>query len=401
MLGVIGPATTSQFGREKSIAVSYVKGVSHTGTIRQVIDRVQKYGGGMRCWIAVLLLAACSGDAAATTSARVSTPTSVSSASTITAPASTTATTAATATPARPPSVAEVVEFPVTTGSRPHDVAPAPDGFVWYSGQGNGTLGRLDPETGEVTEFPLGPGSAPHGVIVGPDGSPWLTDSGLNAVVRVDPENGEVSLFELPGANVNLNTAVFDHDGILWFTGQAGAYGSLDPSTGEIEIFESPGGRGPYGITVTPKNEVFYASLAGNHLAYVNPDDGTATVLEPPTPQQGSRRAWSDSEGTVWVSQWGAGQVAAYQPSTDTWREWALPREDAGAYAVYVDESDRVWLTDFAGDGSVVRFDPANESFEVFPLPTPGGNVRQLLGRPGEVWGAESAADAVIVIRFG
>jgi virginiamycin B lyase len=91
-----------------------------------------------------------------------------------------------------------VVEFPVPSGSHPHDVAPAPDGTVWYSGQGNGTLGRLDPVSGEVTEISLGPGSAPHGVIVGPDGMPWLTDSGLNALVRVDPDSAEVTLFELP-----------------------------------------------------------------------------------------------------------------------------------------------------------------------------------------------------------
>jgi virginiamycin B lyase len=66
-----------------------------------------------------------------------------------------------------------------------------------------------------------------------------------------------------------------------------------------------------------------------------------------------------------------------------------------------VDETNRVWLTDFAGDGAVVRFDPATEGFESFPLPSPGGNVRQLLGVAGEVWGAESAADALIVLRYG
>jgi virginiamycin B lyase len=59
-----------------------------------------------------------------------------------------------------------------------------------------------------------------------------------------------------------------------------------------------------------------------------------------------------------------------------------------------------VWLTDFTGNGALVRFDPGTETFESFPLPTPGGNVRQLLGRPGEVWGAESAADALVVVRF-
>ena len=349
--------------------------------------------------MALLVLAACSADQAATISVAdpTTTTTLISSTSTITTvPVASPTTTAPGLLP-----VTDVVEYPVTPGSRPHDVAPAADGTVWYSGQGNGTLGRLDPSTGTVTEISLGPGSAPHGVIVGGDGSPWLTDSGLNALVRVDPTTGNMSVFELPGPNVNLNTAVFDQNGILWFTGQAGAYGSLDPSTGEIATFESPGGRGPYGITVTPSNEVFYASLAGNHVAQVDVNNGTATVLEPPTPQQGSRRVWSDSEGTIWVSQWEAGQVASYQPSTGTWHEWGLPGEDPSAYAVYVDETDRVWLTDFTGAGSMLRFDPPTESFETFALPTPGGNVRQLLGRPGEVWGAESAADALIVIRFG
>ena len=356
----------------------------------------------MRRWVAVLLLAACSGSEVATTSIEVLESTSNSSTSTITSLVSTTSTTATvTTTTTGVVAVTGVVEFPVPSGSHPHDVAPAPDGTVWYSGQGNGTLGRLDPASGEVTEIPLGAGSAPHGVIVGPDGIPWVTDGGLNALVRVDPDNGVVTSFELPGANVNLNTAVFDHDGILWFTGQSGAYGSLDPETGELAVFEAPRGRGPYGITVTPGNEVFYASLAGNHIARINSFDGTATIVEPPTPQQGSRRVWSDSKGTIWVSEWEAGQVGAYDPVDGTWQEWALPGESPSAYAVYVDETDRVWLTDFTGIGAIVRFDPDTESFESFPLPTPGGNVRQLLGRPGEVWGAESAADALVVIRYG
>ncbi len=71
----------------------------------------------------------------------------------------------------------------------------------------------------------------------------------------------------------------------------------LIPGSGEIEVFEAPRGRGPYGITVTPDNQVFYASLAGNHIALIDAAEGNATVLEPPTPQQGSRRVWSDSAG--------------------------------------------------------------------------------------------------------
>jgi virginiamycin B lyase len=46
-----------------------------------------------------------------------------------------------------------------------------------------------------------------------------------------------------------------------------------------------------------------------------------------------------------------------------------------------------------------VRFDPPTKTFTSFALPDNPGNVRQILGRPGEVWGPESAADALVRIR--
>ena len=52
--------------------------------------------------------------------------------------------------------------FPVPTGSGPHDVAPAPDGTVWYTAQRTGELGRLDPSSGRTEHIALGRGSAPH-----------------------------------------------------------------------------------------------------------------------------------------------------------------------------------------------------------------------------------------------
>lgn len=295
---------------------------------------------------------------------------------------------------------AELQEYPVPAGSHPHDVAPAPDGTVWYTAQASGELGRLDPETGETHHIPLGQRSAPHGVIVGPDGAAWVTDSGLNAIVRVDAETEEVTVYPLPddAPSANLNTAAFDGAGVLWFTGQNGIYGRLDPASGEMEVFDAPRGRGPYGITGTPDGGIYYASLAGSHIARVDTETGEATVLEPPTVAQGARRVWSDSQGRIWVSEWNAGNVSVYDPADDSWQTWRLPGESPRAYAVYVDESDVVWLSDF-GANALVRFDPATEEFTVFMLPSSMGQVRQILGRPGEVWGAESGADRLVVIR--
>lgn len=295
-----------------------------------------------------------------------------------------------------------VERFAVPAGSGPHDVAPAPDGIVWYTAQRTGALGRLDPANGGTRHIPLGSGSAPHGVIVGPDGAPWVTDSGLNAIVRVDPATDEVRRFPLPAdrAGANLNTAAFDPRGVLWFTGQAGVYGRLEPGSGRMEVFDAPRGRGPYGITVTPDGTVWYASLAGNHIARVDSGTGRATVVEPPTPGQGSRRVWTDSTGRVWVSEWDAGQVGVYDPANDRWREWRLPGDHPQAYSVYVDDHDVVWLSDF-GANTLVRFEPATERFTSFSLTDEPANVRQILGRPGEVWGAASAADALVRLRTG
>jgi virginiamycin B lyase len=111
----------------------------------------------------------------------------------------------------------EVRYFEVAKGDHPHDVAPAPDGRVWYTGQRKGILGRLDPNSGDIERIPLGSGSAPHGVIVGPDGEAWVTDGGLNAIVRVDASTKEVKSWPLPQNHgyTNLNTAAFDGQGRL------------------------------------------------------------------------------------------------------------------------------------------------------------------------------------------
>lgn len=296
----------------------------------------------------------------------------------------------------------EIRTYNLPARSGPHDVAASPEknGPVWYTAQRQGALGKLDPTTGRVDQIPLGSDSAPHGVIIGPDGAPWITDGGLNAILRVDPRSYALRRFPLPEGPgyVNLNTATFDAKGRLWFTGQNGAYGRLDPRTGDMRVWEAPHGRGPYGITTTPDGAVYYASLAGSHIARIDTETGEAHVIEPPTPHQGARRVWSDSKGQIWVSEWNAGQVSRFDPKTGAWRSWKLPGERPQAYAIYVDEKDIVWLSDF-GANAIVRFDPQTEQFESFPSDRRNANVRQLLGRAGEVWAPESGTDRLVVYR--
>ena len=108
---------------------------------------------------------------------------------------------------------------------------------------------------------------------------------------------------------------------------------------------------------------------------------------------------WSDPKGVLWVSEWHAGKLARFDPASGEWREWRLPGESPAAYAVYVDETDMVWVSDF-GDNAVLRFDPKTETFTAFPIAREGAAVRQMLGRKGEVWTAESGTDHLTVYRF-
>ncbi|HET9616840.1 MAG TPA: lyase [Pseudolabrys sp.] len=294
----------------------------------------------------------------------------------------------------------QVSYYSVPRGAHPHDVAPAPDGGVWYTAQMQGALGLLDPKTKKTTHIPLGPDSAPHGVIVGPDRAAWVTDGGQNAIVRVDPATRAVKLFPLPksAADANLNTATFDRKGILWFTGQNGFYGRVDPATGKVDAWKAPKGVGPYGITTTPQGEVWYSSLAGDHIARIDTVSGDALLVAPPKPGVGPRRIWSDSRGLLWVSFWNSGELGRYDPVNKTWKVWPLPKSKDGCYAVFVDDKDKVWVSDWPAN-ALHRFDPATEKFETFASDKPRADVRQILGREHELWAAESGVDRLVVIR--
>src|SRR5215831_3815791 len=177
---------------------------------------------------------------------------------------------------------AEMTFDQLPPGSFPHDVAPAPDGAVWFSGQSQGFAGRFDAKSKEVKLFPL-----------------------PNECTRA-----------------NLNTLAFDKNGIVWFTGQNGIYGRADPRTGRVD---APKGPGPYGIAATPSGDVWYASLAGDHIAKIDTATGAVTAVEPPKPGVGPRRIWSDSKGMLWVSFWHAGAIGRYDPATKAWATYTKP----------------------------------------------------------------------------
>ena len=292
--------------------------------------------------------------------------------------------------------------WPLNAPSRTgiHDVAPAPDGGVWYTAQRSGHLGWFDPKTGKSELISLGGSSSPHGVIPGPDKAAWITDGGQGAIVRVGWPDREVRKFPLPEGMpyANLNTCAFDGSGDLWFTGQSGVVGKVAVKTGQVSVKDAPKGRGPYGICTTPKGDVWYCSLAGSFIAQIDLRTGDSIVVEPPTRNQGARRVGSDSRVRIWVSEWLSGNVSVYDPASKKWGVWKAPGDNPKVYAVWVDDRDQVWISEWSGN-AMYRFDPGSEKFEKFEFPRSPANIRQIHGRRGEVWLPESGTEYISVIR--
>jgi virginiamycin B lyase len=91
--------------------------------------------------------------------------------------------------------------------------------------------------------------------------------------------------------------------------------------------------------------------------------------------------------------------LSRYEPATGKWSTWRAPGASPHVYAVYVDETDKVWASEWTAQ-VMLRFDPQTGKFESYRSSSQVANVRQIHGRRGEVWTPESAADKVVVYRF-
>lgn len=96
-----------------------------------------------------------------------------------------------------------------------------------------------------------------------------------------------------------------------------------------------------------------------------------------------------DGEGDLWFTGQGGyvGKVAS-RPA----RSRPRPRR------VWSYRKGDIWVSDW-GRNAALSFDAGREKFERYALPRESGNVRQILGRPGEVWLPESGTEHISVIR--
>jgi virginiamycin B lyase len=284
----------------------------------------------------------------------------------------------------------QIEEYEVPTpGSRPHDPALAPDGSLWYTGQGANKMGRLDPKTGQFKEYPLKtPDSGPHGLAADKEGSIWFTAISAGYIGKLDPKTGGVTEYRpADGTKIDPHTPVFDHDGILWFTNQETNYiGRLDPATGKMTLTKLPTPHAvPYGIVITQNNVPFFCEFGANKLASIDPSSLKIREYTLPAANARPRRIALAPDGTIYYTDFARGYLGHFDPAAGKLlKEWASPGgTKSEPYGIAITGDGAVWFSESGvKPNTLVKFDPQSESFSSKEIPSGGGVVRNMVATP-------------------
>ena len=305
-----------------------------------------------------------------------------------------------------------------------HDLEVGSDGLIYTVDMVNDAISTLDPVSGERVVHSLPGGKAydstdrpikgPHSVEIGPKGNMWVTLALSGEMGMFDVKKKEwrvASGHEAPRPRAGYpHTLRFDQKGTLWWTDAALGVFSLDPESwdGErwaVKYYKLPsadqvrggGARGesrgvtPYGIDVAPNGHVWYGKLNGQRLGRIIPelaDDDPNKIVEWKPPVHGPRRLHVAKDGLVWVPGWASGDFASFNPETEEWKVYDLPKgADSLPYAlnIHPDTGD-VWICG-TGTDSMVRFDPKTETYTEYRMPTRVTYTREVeFDDQGNVW---------------
>ena len=279
----------------------------------------------------------------------------------------------------------KITEWSVPTPNYARDPAPAPDGSIYIAVMNGNKIARFDTKAKTFKEWDLPPGARPHGLVVAADGKVFYTGNGNGSIGELDPATGKVIDHFTPSKGGGPHTAVIDAEGNIWFTGQGGYLGKLDRKTNQVS--EIPMSGGPYGLAIDKQGRIWVCRMGANALGIHDPKTGKTSELRTASGSR-PRRIAAAPDGSLWVTYYGNGMLAKVDPAAmKVVKEYPMPAgSGAGPYAVAVDGAGRVWANEIDTD-TVALFDPKTEKFRVFELPSKRVGIRKaIVDAEGRYW---------------
>lgn len=295
-----------------------------------------------------------------------------------------------------------VEEFSIpTAGADAFDIVAAPDGSVWFTERGPGSIGgvaRISAE-GTITEFTVPPGNSslhhPTAITIGPDCRPWFTDEGYAGLGRIATDGTITSVG--PGL-VGGTQAVYSRlpgiatgqDGGLWLVGTRPMYGDFMnrlSTTGATWGLNTTF-AGPDDIA-SDGDRVWITERGGGSLARLSLDEPVTRIALPEG--WAPRGITQGPDGAMWFVDWAGGRIGRVA-SGGGFSEFALP-SGSRPVRIAAGADNALWFTD-EGRNSIGRMTTGGALTE-YSVPTPAAGLRGITSGTDAVWFVEAGANKI------
>ena len=308
----------------------------------------------------------------------------------------------------------------LSANAQPNSIAIGPDGAMWFTERGADKIGRIAPD-GTITETQLRAGALPAGIVAGPDGNVWFTEYGTSMIGDINPSSRQL-IGEYPVGDGLLPEGIaVGSDRNIWVTLHGGREvvrvipNETVPGTGDgltpYLLTTSDSGPNPAEITSGPDGKLWVT--AGSTLWSVdpqNPPTGNAPTFDlsgnPSSNTNDAEGITVGPDGKLWAALLVGGQIAQIDQSTITPASTTTGRTyfATGGSPLWISNAgDRaLWITDRAGSGQLIRFDPVTHTKTTF------GVAEGVSGDPnvdaqdssGNLWFTEFNADKIGEVVF-
>ena len=187
----------------------------------------------------------------------------------------------------------------------PHTVQLDHKGRPWFSGNKNGTVGRIDPATGQTTVYKMpDPKSDPHTLAFNKDGILFFSFQASNLIGRLNPDTGDLKVVSAPNPKSQPYDVKIDADGTVWVSCNArGCLLKVDPVTMEVTEIPFPLGGSTRRFDIAPDGMIWFNNSNRGGIGRLQPEDrrvqGVAVAVGPALASVRRRRGWTAPSGTT------------------------------------------------------------------------------------------------------
>ena len=223
------------------------------------------------------------------------------------------------------------------------------NGDVWLTVINKGVIARYDVQSEKFEEYHVpGRDSLPFALAEGPDGMMWYTATGTGTVGYIDPIDGSLTQVIGPDRPLEAPEALLFEDesegGGLWITEHTGfAVVRYDPVLDTLARYEVRDADAlPFGMAFDRYGNVWFAQHTVDVIGVIDPRSGNMAEVEVPTATSFVQFLESDGDGNIWFAEQRGGKVGAISISERPSTYSAPDRQEADPLAYEVRYADLV-----------------------------------------------------------